>query len=205
MIRTKRYTCRLQTCRLVCLSILTTVPLMLLRGFQFQSASDGTCQEVQRPCVMKTHVHADQPIMASWNAIPTGVPSCAPSAEKKSRKGIFFFNYKRPCSYVIVSSCMRRPANHGQLENSIPIGVPSYVPSAEESGKGIFFVSMQELSQLSRASTVSSILTDISNRETPFPDLELGTLLGRGGYGSVYRGSYNGQECAVKVSSPQQS
>lgn len=100
---------------------------------------------------------------------------------------------------------MCRPANHGQLENSIPIGVPSYVPSAEESGKGIFFVSMHELTLLSGASTVSSILTDISSREIPFSDLKLGTLLGRGGYGSVYRGSYHGQQCAIKVRSPQHS
>ena len=95
-----------------------------------------------------------------------------------------------------------RPANHGQLDNNIPIGVPSYVPSAEDSGKGIFFVSMHELGTLSKSSsTVSSMLSDISYREPPFPDLELGTLLGKGGYGSVYRGTFNGQPCAVKVSS----
>ena len=77
--------------------------------------------------------------------------------------------------------------------------MPSYVPSAEASGKGIFFVSMQEQSLLSRGSTVSSVLSEASMREPPFPDLELGTLLGKGGYGSVYRGTYNGQPCAVKV------
>lgn len=95
-----------------------------------------------------------------------------------------------------------RPANHGQLDNSIPIGVPSYMPSVEDSGKGIYFVTMRELSTLSRNSTVSSILSDISMREPPFPDLELGMLLGKGGYGSVYRGTFNGQPCAVKVMSP---
>ncbi len=80
--------------------------------------------------------------------------------------------------------------------------MPSYVPSAEDSGKGIFFVSMHELGTLSKSSsTVSSMLSDISYREPPFPDLELGTLLGKGGYGSVYRGTFNGQPCAVKVSS----
>ena len=92
-----------------------------------------------------------------------------------------------------------RPANHGQLDNSIPIGVPSYMSSVEDSGKGIYFVTMQELSMLSRQSTVSSILSDISMREPPFPNLELGMLLGKGGYGSVYRGTYNEQPCAVKV------
>ena len=76
------------------------------------------------------------------------------------------------------------------------------MPSVEDSGKGIYFVTMQELSMLSRDSTVSSILSDISMREPPFPNLELGMLLGKGGYGSVYRGTFNGQPCAVKVSSP---
>ena len=76
------------------------------------------------------------------------------------------------------------------------------MPSVEDSGKGIYFVTMQELSMLSRQSTVSSILSDISMREPPFPNLELGMLLGKGGYGSVYRGTYNGQPCAVKVISP---
>ena len=98
---------------------------------------------------------------------------------------------------------MRRPANHSHLENSIPIGVPSYVPSAEDSGKGMFFVSMHEVSMLSRSSTLSSILSNTSLREPPFPDLELGTLLGKGGYGSVYRGTFEGQPCAVKVSPTQ--
>ena len=76
------------------------------------------------------------------------------------------------------------------------------MPSVEESGKGIYFVTMQELSTLSWQSTVSSILSDISMREPPFPDLELGMLLGKGSYGSVYRGTFNGQPCAVKVISP---
>lgn len=74
------------------------------------------------------------------------------------------------------------------------------MPSSEDSGKGMFFVSMQEISLLSRGSTASSLLSELSMREPPFPDLELGTLLGKGGYGSVYRGMYKGQPCAVKVS-----
>ena len=36
-------------------------------------------------------------------------------------------------------------------------------------------------------------------RELPFEGLELGTLLGRGGFGCVYRGTYRNLRCAVKV------
>ena len=33
----------------------------------------------------------------------------------------------------------------------------------------------------------------------PFPGLELGFVLGRGAFGSVFRGTYNGEPVAVKV------
>jgi hypothetical protein len=34
---------------------------------------------------------------------------------------------------------------------------------------------------------------------TPFEGLQLGTMIGKGGYGRVYRGMYDGQLVAVKV------
>ena len=37
--------------------------------------------------------------------------------------------------------------------------------------------------------------------QTPFKGLQLGTMIGKGGYGRVYRGMYEGQLVAVKVRS----
>jgi hypothetical protein len=92
-----------------------------------------------------------------------------------------------------------RPANHDQLDdNAVAIGIPSYVQSSASSGRGLYFVSMHEMSAQSIASTASCI-SDVFMNEPPFEGLELGTLLGKGGYGCVYRGNYLGQRCAVKV------
>ena len=40
------------------------------------------------------------------------------------------------------------------------------------------------------------------NAQTPFKGLQLGTMIGKGGYGRVYRGMYGGQLVAVKVGPP---
>jgi hypothetical protein len=41
--------------------------------------------------------------------------------------------------------------------------------------------------------------------KSPIPDLVLGPLLGKGGYGKVFRGLHKGQEVAVKVRNIQSS
>ncbi|CAL8470312.1 g9854 [Coccomyxa elongata] len=93
-----------------------------------------------------------------------------------------------------------RPANRDQLDdNTLAIGVPSYMPSSEKSGRGLYFVSMRAVAAMTSIASTTSSLCETHLREPPFEGLELGTLLGRGGYGSVYRGSYMDQRCAVKV------
>ncbi len=81
----------------------------------------------------------------------------------------------------------------------LAIGVPSYMPSSKKSGRGLYFVSMREAAAITSINSTRSSLGECNLRDPPFADLELGTLLGKGGYGSVYRGSYKEQRCAVKV------
>ncbi|KAK9915620.1 hypothetical protein WJX75_001643 [Coccomyxa subellipsoidea] len=93
-----------------------------------------------------------------------------------------------------------RPANRDQLDdNMLAIGVPSYMPSSKKSGRSLYFVSMREAAAITSIASTCSSMGEANLREPPFEDLELGTLLGKGGYGSVYRGSYKEQRCAVKV------
>ncbi len=73
------------------------------------------------------------------------------------------------------------------------------MPSSRNSGRGLYFVSMRAVAAVTSITSAASSLCETHLRDPPFEGLELGTLLGRGGYGSVYRGSYKDQRCAVKV------
>ena len=53
-----------------------------------------------------------------------------------------------------------------------------------------------------RAAQVREELALPDSALTPFKGLQLGTMIGKGGYGRVYRGMYEGQLVAVKVGPP---
>ncbi|KAK9827969.1 hypothetical protein WJX81_002964 [Elliptochloris bilobata] len=90
----------------------------------------------------------------------------------------------------------RRAATEALDANTPAIGIPSYMPMCtpdSPSGAGLFFMSVHETMRVNSASASGM------PAELPFESLELGPMLGKGGYGVVYRGLWNGQRVAVKV------
>ena len=122
---------------------------------------------------------------------------------KGSSQGILYTGASHaPDAHNRFTDCLIRPAGTQQLDTGIGIGVPSYLPSSPASGRGLYFVSVRGAdtgSGATAASAASFGSCAAARAPPPFEGLEVGALLGRGGYGSVYRGTYQGQPCAVKV------
>eukprot|EP00201_Polytomella_parva_P017206 CAMPEP_0175061330 /NCGR_PEP_ID=MMETSP0052_2-20121109/13522_1 /TAXON_ID=51329 ORGANISM="Polytomella parva, Strain SAG 63-3" /NCGR_SAMPLE_ID=MMETSP0052_2 /ASSEMBLY_ACC=CAM_ASM_000194 /LENGTH=575 /DNA_ID=CAMNT_0016327167 /DNA_START=98 /DNA_END=1822 /DNA_ORIENTATION=- len=99
-----------------------------------------------------------------------------------------------------------RPANSEELDDqAIPIGVPAYIPEGLSGSQlGLYFCSIEDYEVVNNSSKSSSTSSQRSKNfwnEPPesIKGLDMGHLLGKGSFGSVYFAKWFGSPVAVKV------
>ena len=108
-------------------------------------------------------------------------------------------------SGIDVACCCNRPAAAEPVAGAAPTAIPAHVDAMGDDHTR-YLVSIKPAlvptnsSRLlgSRGSRRSSLL--LHSARQPFDDVKLGPLLGKGGFGRVYRAVWNGAAVACKVS-----
>lgn len=101
--------------------------------------------------------------------------------------------------------CVYRPASEALDDGMVSIKVPARHPTGQPDRARLFYFGTISRSQNEgTASSVPGLRTPSMDEEDatrpPIPGVKLGPLLGRGSFGSVYYGTWNGAQIAVKVS-----
>lgn len=105
-----------------------------------------------------------------------------------------------------------RPAGKESLDEcAMPIGIPSFLPVSGGMlpSQRFYFMTVDAASSIrsgaassitgSSVSSVISMISSIGSRPEALDGLEMGHLLGKGSFGSVYYGTYFGTPVAVKI------
>eukprot|EP00879_Flechtneria_rotunda_P009419 GHRR01009861.1.p1 GENE.GHRR01009861.1~~GHRR01009861.1.p1 ORF type:complete len:626 (+),score=158.82 GHRR01009861.1:171-2048(+) len=120
-------------------------------------------------------------------------------------KGVNTYCGTGPRCYAMAQ--FRCAANTG-LDKHMPlIAIPNFLPNTHDSSHSFYFTTLKELpmgltsngSQSLPMGTQSMAPFSLMAGNEPFADIKLGPLLGKGAFGRVYRGTWNGKMVAVKV------
>ncbi|GFR46705.1 hypothetical protein Agub_g8325 [Astrephomene gubernaculifera] len=102
---------------------------------------------------------------------------------------------QKPDKLVSLHLRLATDESTGDLEGLLPKGLPAWVKSRGNEAHN-YFVFVEEATQTTGGSTVYEAL---AKHVEKVPGLELSHLLGKGGFGSVYYGTWNGMPVAVKM------
>jgi hypothetical protein len=119
-----------------------------------------------------------------------GIPSWLRESTDPSPGRNLFFMYLTPTRAGAGASRRASSSQRSSLDVPTPAGscaAEGWVPQQQ-----------QQQEQLTRESGLA-YGPRLMPHKSPFPDLVIGPLLGKGGYGRVFRGLHEGQQVAVKV------
>ncbi|KAG2489421.1 hypothetical protein HYH03_012059 [Edaphochlamys debaryana] len=99
-----------------------------------------------------------------------------------------------------------RSAHTSTVDNYMPlVGIPSILAASPAAGGPMYYFATlsgagsRSSSDLASGSSSHPAFSITTSKLDPFDDVKLGPLLGKGAYGRVYRGVWNGAQVAVKV------